>query len=122
MLTTVDDDGSLHSRPMYINGEFDAEGVLYLFTYASSHKVLEIEHTQQVNVSFISSEQQRYISISGIAQLVKDHKKLQELWKPELQIWFPQGLNEPDLALLKVQINKVDYWDSRSCFQPQTIN
>jgi general stress protein 26 len=84
--------------------------------------VIEIEHHQQVNVSYSSSEQERYISISGTAQLVQDRNKLQQLWKPELQTWFPKGLEEPDIALLKVHINKADYWDSRTCFQPQTIS
>jgi len=122
MLTTVYDDGSLHSCPMYSNDEVDSDGTLWFFTYTNSHRVSEIEHNQQVNVSFTSSQKQRYVSISGTAQLVKDHNKMEELWRPELQTWFPQGLNEPDLALLKVSIKRVDYWDSRSSYHPQTIN
>lgn len=122
MLTTVYDDGSLHSCPMYSNDEVDADGTLWFFTYTNSHRVSEIENNQQVNVSFTSSQQQRYVSISGTAQLVKDRKKMEELWRPELQTWFSQGLDEPDLALLKVNIKRVDYWDSRSSYHPQTIN
>lgn len=121
MLTTVDEDGSLHSRPMFVNNEIDFEGVLWFFTDTKSHKVLEIQHRQQVNVSFSSLEKQQYISISGTAQLVTDHNKLQQLWQPELQTWFPKGLEEPDIALLKVNINKADYWDNRSSSQPQKI-
>ncbi len=122
MLTTINDDGSLQSRPMFANGEIDSDGTLWLFTYASSHKVIEIQHHQQVNISFASDEKQRYVSISGTAQLVKDRHKLQQLWKPKLQTWFPQGIEEPDIALLKINIQKVDYWDSGSCFKPQTIS
>lgn len=121
MLTTVDEDGSLHSRPMFANSEVDSEGAIWFFTYASSHKVLEIQRHQEVNVSFSSPEQQRYISISGLAQLVTDRNKLQQLWKPELQTWFPKGLEEPDIALLKVNINMASYWDHRASFQPQRI-
>jgi general stress protein 26 len=122
MLTTVDDDGSLHSRPMCICGELDSDGILWFFTLAHSHKVLEIEHRQQVNVSFSSPEPEQYVSISGTAQLVKDRNKLQEKWQPELTTWFPQGLDEPDLALLKVNINKADYWDNHSSCQAKTIS
>lgn len=122
MLTTVDEDGSLHSRPMEKSSEIQSDATLWFFTNASSHKVFEIEQRQQVNVSFSSPNQQRYVSISGIAELVKDGNKMQELWKPELQAWFPKGLDESDLALLKVQINQADYWDSQSNFVAQTIN
>ncbi|MBD2342542.1 pyridoxamine 5'-phosphate oxidase family protein [Anabaena subtropica] len=122
MLSTVDDDGSLHSRPMYFNSDIDADGTLWFFTSASSHKVFEIEHHQQVNVNFSSSTQQRFISISGIAELVKDRQKIQERWQPELETWFPQGLDEPNIALLKVNIKKVDYWDDKSNCHAKTIS
>jgi general stress protein 26 len=121
MLTTIDEDGSLHSRPMTRSGNLQSEPTLWFFTDASSHKVLEIERHHQVNVSFSSSELQRYISISGIAELVKDQHKMQELWEPKLQRWFTQGLDNPDLVLLKVNIYKVDFWDSQSSFLPTTI-
>ena len=122
MFTTVDDDGNLHSYPMSKSGEINHEATLWFFTYAGSHKVTEIEHYDQVNITFSSPEQQRYVSISGSAQLVKDRNKLRELWKPELQTWFPKGLDEPDIALLKVNISQVNYWDSISSFKPQTIS
>ncbi|MDZ8225736.1 pyridoxamine 5'-phosphate oxidase family protein [Nostoc sp. ChiVER01] len=122
MFTTVDDDGSLHSYPMSKSGEINSEPTLWFFTYAGSHKVTEIEHYEQVNISFSSPEQQRYVSISGSAELVKDRNKMRELWKPELQTWFPKGLDEPDIALLKVNISQVNYWDSTSSFKPQTIS
>ncbi|MFN6485890.1 MULTISPECIES: pyridoxamine 5'-phosphate oxidase family protein [unclassified Nostoc] len=122
MFTTVDDDGTLHSCPMSKSGEISSEAILWFFTYASSYKVSEVEHHQQVNVTFSSAQQQRYVSISGDAELVKDRNKMRELWKPELQTWFPKGLDEPDIALLKVNINQVNYWDSTSSFKPQIIS
>jgi general stress protein 26 len=122
MFTTVDDNGSLHSYPMSRSGGINSDAALWFFTYSASHKVTEIEHHKQVNVSFSSPEEQQYVSISGTAELVEDRNKMRELWKPELQTWFPKGLDEPDIALLKVNINQVNYWDSVSSFKPQTIS
>ncbi|MBD2514393.1 pyridoxamine 5'-phosphate oxidase family protein [Nostoc sp. FACHB-973] len=121
MFTTVDEDGSLHSYPMSKSGDINSDATLWFFTYGGSHKVTEVEHHPQVNVSFVSPEQQWFVSISGSSQLVKDRNKMRELWKPELQTWFPKGLNEPDIALLNVNINQVNYWDSVSSFKPQII-
>ncbi|WP_445636339.1 Pyridoxamine 5'-phosphate oxidase family protein [Nostoc sp. DSM 114161] len=122
MFTTVDDDGSLHSYPMSRSGEINSDATLWFFTYSDSHKVTEVEHYPQVNVSFVSPEQQRFVSISGSSQVVKDRNKMRELWKPELQTWFPKGLDEPNIALLKVNITQVNYWDSISSFKPQKLS
>jgi len=121
MLTTIDDDGTLHSRPMSTNGVIESDGTLWFFTYAPSHKVDEIEHHEQVNVSFAAPNKQRYVSMSGTAQLVKDRNKIEELWKPELKAWFPKGLDEPDIGLLKVNVVKAEYWDAPSNFVAHTI-
>ncbi|MBC8137025.1 MAG: pyridoxamine 5'-phosphate oxidase family protein [Fibrella sp.] len=114
MLTTVDTDGTLRSRPMSTNGEVEFDGDLWFFTYGSSHKVDEIERQPKVNVAFSDTRTQTYISISGTAELVRDEAKIKELWKPELKAWFPKGTDEPDIALLKVSGVKAEYWDSPS--------
>ena len=114
MLTTVDEGGDLHSRPMSSNGDIDADGDIWFFTSASSHKVSEIEKRPKVNVSFADPDNQRYISVSGTAQLVRDREKIDELWRPEFKIWFPEGKDDPEVALLRVNLEKAEYWDSPS--------
>lgn len=39
---------------------------------------------------------------------------MKELWKPFLKAWFPKGLDDPDLALLKVTVTEAEYWDTSS--------
>ncbi|MBC8102672.1 MAG: pyridoxamine 5'-phosphate oxidase family protein [Cytophagales bacterium] len=115
MLTTVDTtDGTLRSRPMSINGEVEFDGDLWFFTRASSHKVDEIERSPQVNASFAQPEKQNYVSMSGNASLITDREKMKQLWKPHLKAWFPEGTDDPDMALLKVSVVKAEYWDSPS--------
>lgn len=114
MLTTVDESGDLHSRPMSSNGEVDPDGVIWFFTAASSLKVTEIVKLPRVNVSFADPDNQRYVSVSGTAQLVRDRARIDELWKPEFKIWFPEGKDDPEVALLRVNLEKAEYWDSPS--------
>ena len=114
MLTTVDEKGDLHSRPMSSNGDIDPNGDLWFFTAASSHKVSEIEKLPKVNVSFADPENQHYVSITGKAQLVRDRNKIEELWKPEFKMWFPEGKDDPEVALLRISLEKAEYWDSPS--------
>ena len=114
MLTTVDEKGDMHSRPMSANGEIDPNGDLWFFTGVSSHKVSEIEKLSKVNVSFADPENQHYVSITGKAQLVRDRNKIEELWKPEFKMWFPEGKDDPEIALLRINLEKAEYWDSPS--------
>lgn len=121
MLTTIAEDGSLHSRPMSINGEIEQNGDLWFFTYADSAKVTEVDQVEQVNVSFSAPSQQRYVSMAGKAHLVRDRAKMQELWKPELKAWFPQELDEPGIALIKVTVEMAEYWDAPAGWVAKTI-
>lgn len=121
MLTSVDDDGSLHSRPMATNREIEDNGDLWFFTKASSHKVDEISRDQHVNVSFAAPDKQNYVSLSGKAILVRDRAQIEALWKPDLKAWFPEETNDPDIALIRVSVEKAEYWDSPSGFVAKTI-
>jgi len=114
MLTTTDENGDLHSRPMSANGEIDPDGDLWFFTGVSSHKVTEIKKSPRVNVSFADPKNQKYVSLTGTAELVRDRKKIEELWKPEFKMWFPEGKDDPEIALLRINLEKAEYWDSPS--------
>jgi general stress protein 26 len=122
MLTTVDESDDLHSRPMSLNGDVDEKGNLWFFTSSNSHKASEIERTPNVNVSFIDTSKQHYVSISGVAELVHDRQKIKELWKPVLKAWFPDGPEQADIALLKVQLKKAEFWDGPSSTIAQAVS
>ena len=111
MLTTEDETGDLRSRPMVVQ-ETEFDGDLWFFTDASSPKVAEIRQHQKVNVSLSDPDRKSFVSVSGTAQLVRDRKKAEELWNPAYKAWFPDGLDDPNLALLKVNVEKAEYWDS----------
>ena len=112
MLTTLDEAGDPHSRPMSSNGDIDPNGDLWFFTNASSPKVTEVARSPKVNVSFADPDKQRYVSVTGVAQLVRDRAKIDELWRPQFKIWFPEGKDDPEIALLRVSLEKGEYWDS----------
>lgn len=122
MLTTREDDGTLRSRPMSTNGNVEFDGDIWFFTYGNSHKVLEAQHNPQVGVSFSDLKGQTYVSLSGTAEIVRDKAKITELWEPALKAWFPKGVDEPDIALLKVAAHKAEYWDAPSSFIAHAIS
>ncbi len=113
MLTTTTPKGWLRSRPMGTQrASFD--GNLWFFTHASEPKVQEIKRHPQVNVSFANPDDNAYVSLAGRAVLVHDRSKMAALWQKPLKTWFPKGLEDPDLALLKVEVEHAEYWDQHA--------
>lgn len=110
MFTTVDESGELRSRPMGIQ-EVEFDGDLWFFTREHSPKMEEVQKVREVNVSWEDKGKQRYVSVSGQAQIVDDRAKMEELWSPVLKVWFPDGLKDPEISLLKVKVSKAEYWD-----------
>jgi general stress protein 26 len=113
MLTTVGSDGELHGRPMATQ-DLDFDGTLWFFTAAGSAKADALSQDPRVAVAYSDEPRSRYVSLSGTARVVRDQKKIRELWKPILKAWFPKGLDDPELALLEVTVTGGEYWDAPS--------
>jgi general stress protein 26 len=110
MMTTEAEDGLLHSRPMATEKtEFD--GTLWFFSGLSTSKISEIDWNPEVNLSYSDGGANKYVSVSGTAELVDDRAKKEELWSDIYKAWFPQGLDDPDLCLLRVDVTFAEYWD-----------
>ena len=107
------DDNKFRSRPMS-TAQFDDEGNIWFFTNEFSAKADEIEANHQVCLAYSSPSKNTYISINGTAVVVNDGTKMKELYNPILKAWFPEGLDDPKLALLKVIPEGAEYWDSSS--------
>ena len=111
MLTTQETDGTLRSRPMATQDtKFD--GNLWFFTRINAAKVAEVQQDQSVNVSYADADNQRYVSVSGQATVLRDQQKIDELWNPIAKVWFPDGKDDPSLALMKVHVTQAEYWDA----------
>ena len=110
MLTSEDGD-VLRSRPMAAS-QSSFEGELWFFTKASSHKVAEVGSDHRVGVSYADPQHQNYVSLSGNASLVRDPAAIESHWSEALRTWFPKGKSDPDVALLKVDVQQAEYWDA----------
>jgi general stress protein 26 len=112
MLTTVASDGLLRSRPMAtLKAPFD--GYLWFLARTAAPMAEEIKDNQRVGISYASPDDERYVSVTGVATLVRDPDKVRELWSRRLRPWFPEGKNDPDLALIRVNVERADYWDAK---------
>jgi general stress protein 26 len=103
----------LRSRPMSTR-KFEFDDDLWFFTSDKTHKIEEIERDNRVNVAYSQPETITSTFPSCSASLSKDRAKIEKLWSPILNAWFPDGLETPELCLLKVNVEEAEYWDSSS--------
>lgn len=113
MLTSRNFQGGLSSRPLAVQ-QMDSEGNLWFLVNDSSSLAEEIRASNKVNVTLTKPESSIYVSLSGSAELSHDRGKLLELWGPSAYAYFPRGLDDPDLVILRVRIESAELWDSPS--------
>jgi general stress protein 26 len=113
MFTTVTADGSLRSRPMVATADaFD--GALWFFSRATAPVAQEIAANHHVNVAYVSAPEDRFVSVSGEAEMVRDVARTTQMWSPAFAAWFAGGPEDPELSLIKIRVTKVDFWDRKA--------
>jgi general stress protein 26 len=115
MLTTKRRDGSLVSRP--IATQRRAEGAHFWFvTGEGQPKLAEIAVDPNVNVSWFRERTKEWVSVSGLARIVRDREKIRELYEPTWKVWFPDegghksgGPEDPRIVLIGVEARSAHF-------------
>ncbi|HVC29553.1 MAG TPA: pyridoxamine 5'-phosphate oxidase family protein [Steroidobacteraceae bacterium] len=111
LLTTVDLDGSLHTRPVETL-RCDADGVLWFFTDHQSPKAHELARDLRASVGYSEPSKNVYIAVAGSARIRRDKALAAELWTPGQRAWYPKGVEDEHLSVLRVAIQRAEYWET----------
>lgn len=109
MLTSVGDQGRLHSHPMTPQQVTD-DGDVWFFIDATSDQARNLTAEKRVNLAFANGS--TWLSVAGHASLHEDRTRIDELWNPTVEAWFPEGKDAPEVRLLQVESDSAEYWDS----------
>lgn len=110
MMTTHAEDGSMVSRPLQVL-KFDAGGEFVFFTAIDSFKVAQLDEHADVNLAFADPRRHRYVSVRGSARVDRERATVEELWSLPQRVFFPQGKDDPHLAVLRVRVRDAAYWE-----------
>ena len=110
MFTTIDSDNQISSRPMYTS-KIDEEGNVWFFTNEFSEKINEVSKDNLVNLIYAHPVKNIYANVRGTCSLIIDRSKMEELWDSTLKNWFPEGLADPKICLVKVNTESAYYWN-----------
>ncbi|MFJ4207799.1 pyridoxamine 5'-phosphate oxidase family protein [Paenarthrobacter sp. NPDC089675] len=109
MLTTLDGEGALVSRPLAVQDVRD-DGDLWFFTGLGTSQVAHVRADPRVNVSF--GKNTEWVSVAGTAEVVTDREKIRHMWNQAVEAWFPDGPETPEVCLLRVDSDSAEYWSS----------
>ncbi|MBT2533429.1 pyridoxamine 5'-phosphate oxidase family protein [Arthrobacter sp. ISL-48] len=109
MLTTINEEGALVSRPLAVQ-EVKDDGDMWFFTGLGTSQVAHVRADPRVNVSF--GKRTEWVSAAGIAEVVTDRAKIREMWNQTVEAWFPDGPDTPEVCLLRVDSDSAEYWTS----------
>lgn len=115
MLTTVNSDDMLVSRPMSTQ-QIEFDGAAWFFAKADQPKIAEIQANPHVNAAYSDSS---YVSMSGHAEIVRDAEKKSELWNDQAAAWLQAEPTDESVVLIKIVPDTVEYWDTPST--PSTV-
>jgi general stress protein 26 len=113
MFTTITAAGPLRSRPM-VAASNAFEGRLWFFTRTSSAVATEIADNGEVNVTYVSAPEDRFVSVSGRASVVRDVEHASRMWSPAFTQWFAGGASDPELSMIAIEVSLVEYWDRKA--------
>jgi general stress protein 26 len=124
MFTTRRHDGHLVSRPMATQKRIK-DSDLWFVTDSDAHKLDDLLMDPHVNCSYYNMKSREWVSVSGVARISRDKKKIHDLYEPDWKAWFGDeggdrngGPNDPRLALIEVEAHEATYLKSN---QPRAV-
>ncbi|HEX8483716.1 MAG TPA: pyridoxamine 5'-phosphate oxidase family protein [Allosphingosinicella sp.] len=116
VLSTRTEGGALAGRPMSNNRQVDFDGDSYFFTCDETRTVADIRRDANVGLAYQAKSgllgmRPFFLTVEGRAELIVDKARFAEHWTKDLDRWFEDGIDTPDLTLIKVKARRLHYWN-----------
>jgi general stress protein 26 len=102
--------GQLHARPMSNNRQVEWDGDSWFFAPADGRLVAELEAEPMAVTAYRAEKGFGFISVSGRTSVEADPELKRRYWLEELERWFPNGPDDPNVALIRLTAEHVDWW------------
>jgi general stress protein 26 len=109
--TNLKTDDGASCRPMSTQKVCD-QGNIWFFSPVNSDKNMEIKMNKNVQLFYAHPGKNSFMIVNGEAEIILDRNKIEELWSPELKVWFEGGKDDPNISILKVKPTNSYYWDT----------
>jgi general stress protein 26 len=101
-------DGSAHSEPLTAQLDEDQTDTLFFF----AGKDNRLAGGGKVMAQFVSKGHDFFACLSGTIARDNDFAMIDKLWNKQVEAWFPGGKDEPNLTLLRLDIDSAELWET----------
>ena len=111
LATCMDDKPSC--RIMEIQ-KVDDDLKIWFVSHKSSPKMEQIDKNNSACIISFNNEKFRDVRLSGTIEVFEDMETKKYIWKEELAAYFQDGINDPELTVLKFIPERLEYRDMKS--------
>lgn len=101
-------DGSTHSEPLAVQLDQDQVDTLFFFIGKDNR----VADKNKLMVQFVSKGHDFFACMHGRGHINNDRALIDKLWDNQVEAWFPGGKEDPNLALLQVDIDSAELWET----------
>lgn len=110
LFATRGDGGELHARLMSNNSQVEWDGDSWFFAPSDGRLVAELESDPTAVTAYRAAEGYTFVSVSGSAEIETDPELKKTFWLEELERWFPNGPEDPNVSLIRLTAEHAEWW------------
>ncbi len=92
----------------------DSDLKIWFVAHKSSPKITQIDKNSNVCIVSFNEDTFRDIRLFGRIEVLTDMETKKSVWNDELEPYFPGGINDPELTVLKFISERLEYRDIKA--------
>jgi general stress protein 26 len=101
-----------HSEPMHAYLDENVEDRLWLIMKKDNR----VADGGKSIVQYIGKDHKLFASITGELVEEKDQSMLDMFWSNAVEAWFDEGIDDPNLHFMRLDLNSVEIWSKNPTF------
>lgn len=98
------------ARPLVATVEKQSHAIWFL-TDVDAHKDEQVEKFPIVALAFADNSGNKYVSITGKAEILNDRSLVKKLWSPYAKAWWKDA-DDPKIRVIRVTPQDAELWDN----------
>lgn len=94
-----------------IKMEVEQLTTVWFSTNTSSSRVSHFRADPRACVYFVDTAEYRGLLLLGTMEVLADHVSRARVWRPGNEVYYPQGVDDPDHSVLRFTATRANYYE-----------